>query len=1854
MKRYRSKQFLSMILALVMVITALAVPVTAAGEEQQLAGGAVKTVKDPQQGTIVVSEEMKAVNSDQVTILVGMAEDTVYMRSGDLKLAAAGYDTQMAAYARAETRIEGTLAEQIEVESRYSLLFNGFSFTGEKWMIDAINQMDGLVAFEDFTFKLEESTPTDGTADLSPMMSNTTQNVGATGAWAKGFTGEGMVVGIIDSGIRKTHEAFSVEPENAKITKAYLEEVFEQYGEKMHGGDIGLIHRMYYNAKLPFCWDYIENDADPQHTYTDHGTHVAGIAAGNNGEDFKGVAPDAQIIPLGVFDENGGASFTTLMAAMEDCVYLGVDAINMSLGVPAFFSAYEAIDAYMADVYAALEDAGISIVVAAGNDNNAAMWNNYSLQYDRAGENSMWPMMNLDNGVVGAPATFPGSLSVASVQNVGSVFGAFGMTYQGEAYDVEGYPNQDLTNLSGSYELVWCGTATAEKLTELSHMGISLEGKVALCARNDCLYDEKCSNVAEAGAVACIIMNSIPNTSYYPSFTSDIPCGLMTYGTGEALLNKMNDSSGVYYGELPMGLTGVVTFSKETNYNSIIPSVFSSWGTTAGLEIKPEIAAPGGNITSSVGFGTNSSYAAWDGTSMAAPHVAGGMLLVKQSLREKYPKATAAEINELAHYYILSTAHGINFVAVRKQGAGMMDLVSAVSANAYVTVNGGRPKLELDDSETGTFDAVFTIHNDGSNDKTYNISAHVLTMSVQDLEFSGYRENWGYTEEAYREYNQKYHYFLSNDNPTWVKVSQGFMQDVTHQVTVTGQHSVTVKAGETATVMLTLTCSEDLMEWFRWECPAGNYLEGFIRLKEVATPPVDGERGLRTAAASEPLVDLSLPFLGFVGDWDYVPMFDDGFWWQIPYGQTNLAQSAEAQGTFVGYGNGEQGLGMNNYGSMKGKTYLADRNAISPNGDGILDSVDSLRFAMLRNPKNVKLYLEDENGSVLETFFDEDYWFRKEFYTSGFNGGTSYSALEFDYDWSQLEENQTVYLVLEAWLDDHEEYDPEDNYNGRMVFPVTVDTTAPQILPEFYSESEAVSMGLNVVDDNYVAYYAVYADADCTELLYENTFFANSRNNWECSFNSDWLDTTHRTEYYVFAADYAGNETFVKCTHEGTMLGVATELDLNTCPLATTGRTIIGRQMVNWNTGNWEYAFVETNTISGGKKVPVSGITYSNPEYDAGWGWDFTAAAVQYDGTLFINSFRNLAILNPETYEVTFVAKFNNEHATDDPSVRNIMSHPVTGEIYAFAYIIDNNEPDFSGEYYCKVDTQTGYLTPIWKITNEMAREAEIWNWAYAYIDAETIVIYANNGYFWLVNEADGTLIREIDMDMYAPSGEQQTGINGTGGNILYDKSTNKLFVYSNWMWMGFNRYNTGGYITLDLDTEEVEYHGLGAGLGYTVYGLYFADEVVAKPWASVVTLIDAIENAETLEEMKAAIDAARIAYDALTEEDRSCIGNYQKLLDAEAEYPILAATVHAEGAAAAAAEAQPMAEEADAIAKEAAALAEECEAAAEPTAEAIAAANEVIAAVEVAADAAESAAAAAELGDIDSAAAAEQEALTALETAREALAKAKEALEAARIAADDTSLLDAREAAKKLLEEYAAATEGYTAHQLKAHEEALAAAVEAIENAATAQEIESILAELAEEMADIAASCPVRFFTDVNQNAWYHGAVDYAVLNGLMEGMGNGIFAPEYNLTRAQLVTVLYRMAGEPSVKGLTQPFTDVMAGQWYSDAVIWAYNAGVIEGVSNTIFATHANVNREQVVAALYRYASAEAIAEDALADFTDADKISDWAKEAMNWAVASGLINGMAETTLAPQGNATRAQIATVLMRYCETLS
>ena len=422
-------------------------------------------------------------------------------------------------------------------------------------------------------------------------------------------------------------------------------------------------------------------------------------------------------------------------------------------------------------------------------------------------------------------------------------------------------------------------------------------------------------------------------------------------------------------------------------------------------------------------------------------------------------------------------------------------------------------------------------------------------------------------------------------------------------------------------------------------------------------------------------------------------------------------------------------------------------------------------------------------------------------------------------------------------------------------------------------------------------------------------------------------------------------------------------------------------------------------------------------------------------------------------------------------------------------------------------------------------------------------------------------------------------------------------------------------------------------------------------------------------EALKAAEEAGRSAQSA-TQAAQSAAQAADSMLKAQkAQAAAEAAQAAAEAAKARAEEAQKKAEEAAASSaedKEAAERAKvEAEAAKKAAEDAQKAAEEAKAAAELALEAAkksevEAAASAAEAAEYARQMAEtyqkvveiKAELIDYLAEAQAAAEKAeaeRKAAEEARKAAEEAALAASKYAASFELAQLLHESETLTGHAREDYAKVIEDAKAAIEAAKTPEEVTAVLNAAREALKT--AGCPSTNFTDVEENGWYHTGVDFMVKNGFMNGVADDAFDVDGNLTRAQLVTILYRIAGEPESTA-TNPFADVADGQWYTNAVIWAAENGIVKGVNTTTFAPNDQITREQIATILFRYAKAEKV-EGKLAGFPDAEKVSDYAADAMAWAVEQGLINGISEsdgkTYLAPQETATRAQIAVILMRY-----
>ena len=204
-------------------------------------------------------------------------------------------------------------------------------------------------------------------------------------------------------------------------------------------------------------------------------------------------------------------------------------------------------------------------------------------------------------------------------------------------------------------------------------------------------------------------------------------------------------------------------------------------------------------------------------------------------------------------------------------------------------------------------------------------------------------------------------------------------------------------------------------------------------------------------------------------------------------------------------------------------------------------------------------------------------------------------------------------------------------------------------------------------------------------------------------------------------------------------------------------------------------------------------------------------------------------------------------------------------------------------------------------------------------------------------------------------------------------------------------------------------------------------------------------------------------------------------------------------------------------------------------------------------------------------------------------------------------------------------------------------------EDGYTGDEVCTVCGEIVKEGQVIPAHCPSKAFADLNTDRWYHEYTDYVIARELMNGMDETHFAPEGNLTRGQLVTTLYRLAGEPEV---AEPatFSDVKAGRYYTEAVAWGEDLGIVKGMTDDTFSPEGTVTREQAATFLYRYVTNYLKQEPGqgadLKAFADGGKVQDYAKTAMSWAVAEGFFEGYGDGTLRPRASLTRAQMAKLL--------
>lgn len=769
-----------------------------------------------QQGTVEALEPQYT-EDEIVTVVVQLQEEPLLAYSADvytydqgLSITAKGEQILQKLESQQEVVIQSIedeiLQDEADVIYRYTLISNAVAMEVPYGDMEAISMLPGV-----------ECVYISPELSIDPMMSSAADMQQASTVWEDlGYHGEGMVIAVLDTGIDTDHPFFADAPDGARLTKSDI--INLRVG--MHGSDA-----TYISEKIPFAYNYADRTTRVDHNGGhDHGTHVAGICAGNQGvlSNVSGIAPEAQLAVFKVLSDSGSGATTDILAAVEDAIRLGVDVINMSLGSPAGFTYYgQKMPAYD-EIYGNVEKAGIFLSVAAGNSFSAAYGNKWGYNLSLTS--------NPDTGIIATPASLLPSTTVASVNNayesgVGFYLDGVAYSYTDRAQD--GEPKMaDLEPGIYEYEVI-------EKLGSAEgYEGKDMAGKIAVVSRGTITFNEKVQNAADAGAVAIIIYNNEPGVINMQVNSRRIPAVSVTQHAGGMLVEAAQDGKGML--EL---VDGVVQAESEYGYQM---SEFSSWGATPDLRLEPDVAAIGGNVFSSLDNGT---YGSSSGTSMATPNLAGCATLLLQYMKTQeayFGGMNRYDTNILANALLMGTARPLKnpnggYYSPRKQGAGLVQLKDAIDATAYLSVDGmNRPKIELGDDpqKTGLYTLTFDVTNFGDTAITYDLSVAVLTESIFHSE----------------EYGLDFIAEESKDLTTLTNVTY-----------TTGQ-TVKVKANCTETVSVQLELTTEAKAYLDENFKNGIYVEGYVFL----TPTKGSD------------ITLSIPYMGFYGDWTAAPAIDLG------------------------------------------------------------------------------------------------------------------------------------------------------------------------------------------------------------------------------------------------------------------------------------------------------------------------------------------------------------------------------------------------------------------------------------------------------------------------------------------------------------------------------------------------------------------------------------------------------------------------------------------------------------------------------------------------------------------------------------------------------------------------------------------------------------------------------------------------------------------------------------------------------------------------------------------------------------------------------------------------------------------
>ena len=1054
------------------------------------------------------------------------------------------------------------------LERRYSNVLNGVAIEINTQYVSDIKKMKGVESVVIATAYAEPKT-VETASNGENVVTNET-SVYETGIYnSDGYEqyGEGTVVAVLDTGLDYTHPAFQrFEHEDVEVawSKDYVASVLNDKDliAEQRSGTLD-VSDVYVSAKVPFAYDYADDDPDVYPSYSNHGTHVAGIIGGydTNGytdkdgnpitdKMFKGVVPDSQLVICKVFTDDlddpdlGGAVATDIVAALDDCVMLNVDVINMSLGTSCGFTTTNDGDdegEELNRVYDSIKAAGISLVCAASNDYSAGYGGVYGTNL----------ASNPDSGTVGSPSTFAASLSVASVNGQKASYVIANENTENKAFvffeesrDIDGNPFDFVKDLKAAYPgkdtfeyvvIPGIGQAAdydAKVRSLLKDKNGNSTGRIALIKRGDSTFQEKVEIAMQMGAAGVMIYNNVAGVirMNLGEIENPVPSVSINMNAGNAMVAGAKDRK------------GTIRLGEDLKAGPFM-SEFSSWGPTHDLKLKPEITAHGGEITSTVPGG----YGEQSGTSMASPNMAGFTALVRSYIKNDLQITDPVEINRLAMQLIMSTAttaydqDGLAY-SPRKQGAGIARMERVIGGTqAYLWTeseeNDYRPKLECGDdpTKTGVYTMSFNVTNFKNSQLKFSTDQIIMTETLSS-------DNLTVNEQAH----------LLNKSTTVWKIGGETVNEVT------------VAAGQTVTVSVEITLDESEKKYIDDSFENGMYVEGFLKL----VSQTNGQ------------CDLSIPFLAFYGDWEAAPMLD--------YTAFEVAESEQdasvkdedkikasvwATLPYNSYYNEKYILPMGGYVYLlpdDAEPMYVDEDKCSVSryniyyGEGNAEnymtstSIKAVYAGLLRNARLVKyrLYSEDTGELILEDVCNRV----GKAYAGGGQATPANVELELSPEAEGLMANGKYRMEFEFFMDKPEagEVAREEN---TYEFTFTVDYEAPileDVRVRYYNykdgkkEKQRIYLDVDVYDNHYaqalmLCYPQRDAQGELSLMLATDypTPIRNAKPNGTTTVSIEITDIYEKygSQFYLQVDDYAVNSCLYQVDINAANLGSLKEVD---------------------------------------------------------------------------------------------------------------------------------------------------------------------------------------------------------------------------------------------------------------------------------------------------------------------------------------------------------------------------------------------------------------------------------------------------------------------------------------------------------------------------------------------------------------------------------------------------------------------------------------------------------------------------------------------------------------------------------------